>query len=202
MRRQSAFSSHPWPVNVKELLFWLYCPLLSNHHLQLHPTLSLLNMLTITSRVTSIYITITYTLDTMLSQYHPLITWLAMRQNNQQSIWLGDIIGFERIHGPAFCDQQPPVYGRISGISHFVQGFVIVMASMDPQTFKAFDSLIYVAIPRRWFSLSFRPSMIYCLTLKSLPIPQFLHLLDCSHGFYQLGCLKDDIEGARTVPQA
>jgi hypothetical protein len=159
-------------------------------------------MPTITSRVTSIYITIAYTLDTILSKYHPLIPWLAMRQNNQQSIRLGDIIGFERIHGPAFRDQQPPVYGRISGISHFVQGFVIVMASMDPQTFKAFDSLIYVAIPRQWFSLSFRPSMIYRLTLKSLPIPRFLHLLDRSHGVYQLGRLKDDIEGARTVPQA
>ena len=179
MRRQSAFSSHPWPVNVKELLFGFIVPYLQttifnsiplyfpskcqqSHH-ESHP----------------------YTLDTILSKYHPLIPWLAMRQNNQQNIQLGNIIGFERAHGLAFCDQQPPVYGHIFGISHFVQGFVIVMASMDRQTFKAFDSLIYVAIPRRWFSLSFCPSIIYRLSLKSLPIPQFLHLLDHSHRVYQ-----------------
>ena len=154
----------------------------------------------ITSRVTSTYITIAYTLDTILSQCHPLIPWLVMRQNNHQRIRRGDIIGFERVHGPAFCDQQSPIYGHITGISHFVQGFVIVMASMDPQTFKAFNSLIYVAIPRHWISLSFRLSIIYHLSYKSLPIPRFLHLLDRSHGVYQLGRMKEDIEGSRTVP--
>lgn len=156
----------------------------------------------ITSRVTSIYITIAYTLDTILSQCHPLIPWLAMRQNNQQRIRLGDIIGFERVHGPAFCNQPSPVYGHITGISHFVQGFVIVMASVDPQTFKAFNSLVYVAIPRHWISLPFRLSIIYHLSYKSLPIPRFLHLLDRSHGVYQLGRMKEDIEGSRTVPPA
>lgn len=158
-------------------------------------------MPTFTSRITTIYITIAYTLDTILSKYHPLIPWLAMRQNNHQSIRLGDIVGFEQVHGPAFHEQQPPVYGRLSGVSHCVQGFVIVMASMDPQTFKAFNSLIYVAIPRQWISLPFRPSVIYRLAYKSLPIPRFLHLLDRSHGVYQSRRLKEDTEGSRTVTQ-
>jgi len=37
------------------------------------------------------------------------------------------------------------MYGRI-GHFYFVQGFVIVMASVDPQTFKAFGSTIYITI--------------------------------------------------------
>lgn len=157
-------------------------------------------MPTSTAQITSIYITIAFTIDTILSKYHPLIPWLAMRQNNHQSIQLGAIIGFEHIHGPAFHNQQ--IYGRISSISHFVQGFVFVTASMDPQTFKAFGSHIYVAIPRQWFSLPLLSALSYRLTYKSLPQPRFLHLLDRSHGVYRLNHLKKEIEGSRTVQEA
>lgn len=155
-----------------------------------------------TTQIISIYITIAYTLDTILSKYHPLIPWLAMRQNNCQSIRLGTIIGFEHVHGPAFHNQQPPIYGRISSISHFVQGFIIITASMDARTFKAFGSQIYVAIPRQWFSLPLLSAFNYRLTYKSLPQPRFLHLLNQSHGVYQLNRLKEDIEGSRTVQKS
>lgn len=106
-----------------------------------------------TRQVASIYITVAYTLDTVLSKYHPLIPWLAIRQNNHYPIQLGAIIGFEHIHGPSFYDQQQPTYGHISSISHFIQGFVILITSIDPQMFRAFGSQIYVAIPRQWYSL-------------------------------------------------
>lgn len=156
-------------------------------------------MSTSTTRITSIYITIAYTLDTILSKYHPLVPWLAMRQNNHQSIRLGDVIGFEYVYGPSFYNQQQPIYGRISSISHFVQGFIIVMASTNPQTFKAFGSQIYVAIPRQWFSLPLLSAFRYRLTHKSLLQPRFLHLLDQSHGVYQSNRFKENIEGSRTV---
>ena len=176
---------------------------LPSHCLPPHFFTFLVNMPTNSPRITTTIITIAYTLDTILTKYHPLIPWLAMRQNNRQSMRLGDIIGFEQVHGPAFRDQETQVYGHITGISHFVQGFVIVMASLDPQAqvFKAFGSRIYVAIPRQWISLSFRRSVLYRLAYRSLPIPRFLHLLDRSHGVYQLKRLNNDIEGSRTVPQ-
>lgn len=159
-------------------------------------------MLAYTAQTTCIYITIAYTLDTILSKYHPLVPWLAMRQNNHQLIRLGAVIGFEHIHGPAFYNQQQPIYGRISGISHFVQGFIIVTASMDPQSFKAFGSQIFVAIPRKWFSLPLLSAFKYRLTYKSLSQPRFLHLLERSHGVYQLNRLKKVTEGSRTVQKA
>src|ERR1700678_4815708 len=76
----------------------------------------------------SVYFTIAYTIDTILSSYHTLIPWLTMRQNNCTPIWLGDIVGLEHTHGPSFHAQPSPMYGHICRISHFVKGFVIVMA--------------------------------------------------------------------------
>jgi hypothetical protein len=149
--------------------------------------------------MTSTYFTIAFTIDTLLSLYNPLIPWLAVRQNNQTPIRLGDIVGFEHAHGPAFHAQPFPMYGRICGISHFVQGFVIVMASMDPQTFKVFNSTIYIAIPRQWIILPFKSALIYRLSYRSLPTPRFLHLLDPSHGVYQSDRLEEHLEGSRTV---
>jgi hypothetical protein len=122
-----------------------------------------------------------------------------MRQSNQIPIQLGQVIGLEYAHGPAFSAQPLPMYGRICGISHFVQGFVIVMASMDPQTFKVFNSTIYIAIPRQWIILPFKSALIYRLSYRSLPTPRFLHLLDPSHGVYQSNRLEEHLEGSRTV---
>jgi len=152
--------------------------------------------------MTSMYFTIAYTIDTLLSSYNPLITWLAMRQSNQIPIRLGDIVGFEHAHGPAFPAQPVPMYGHICSISYFVQGFIVVMASMDPQTFKAFNSTIYIAIPRQWIMLPFKSALIYRLSYRSLPTPRFFHLLDPSHGVYQSDRLEGYLEGSRTVKRA
>src|ERR1700678_1798407 len=60
------------------------------------------SMPTSASSTISVYFTIAYTIDTILSSYHPLIPWLTMRQNNCTPIWLGDIVGQEHTHGPSF----------------------------------------------------------------------------------------------------
>src|ERR1700678_3470249 len=75
--------------------------------------LSISSMLTSASSTISVYFTIAYTIDTILSSYHPLIPWLAMRQNNCTPIRLGDIVGLEHTHGPSFHAQPSPMYGRI-----------------------------------------------------------------------------------------
>jgi hypothetical protein len=146
-----------------------------------------------------VYLSIANTLDTLLSCHHPLIPWLAMRQSNCSSLRIGQKIGLEYTHGLPFLAQPLPMYGRICAISHFVQGFVIVMASVDPQTFKAFESTIYIAIPRHWITLPLRTAIIYQLSHRSLPKPRFLHLLDPSHEVYRMRCLMDNIRGSRMV---
>ena len=159
-------------------------------------------MSTTICNITSTYLTIAYTIDTLLSAYHPLIPWLAMRQSNRTPLQLGYTIGFEYVHGPPFRDQKFPVFGHISAISHFVQGFVILMVSMDPQAFKTFQSTIYVAIPRSWINLPTLPSLRYRLAYRSLSTPRFHHLLDPTHGVYQSKRLEDRIQGSRTIQEA
>jgi hypothetical protein len=153
------------------------------------------------STSTPTYLSISYTIDTLLSAYHPLIPWLAMRQSNKVPLRLGSTVGFEYVHGPPFCDQKFPVYGHISAISHFVQGFVIVMVSMDPQAFKSFQSTIYVAIPRSWINLPTLSSIRYRLAYRSLSAPRFNHLLDPTHGVYRSERLEDSIPGSRTIQE-
>jgi hypothetical protein len=146
-----------------------------------------------------VYLSIAYTLDMLLSCPHPLIPWLAIRQSNCSSLQIGQKIGLEHTHGLPFSAQPLPIFGRICAVSHLVQGFVIVMASVDPQTFKAFESTIYIAIPRQWISLPLRSAVIYRLAYRSLPKPRFLHLLDPSHGVYRSRCLEENIKGSRMV---
>ncbi len=146
-----------------------------------------------------VYLSIANTLDTILSCHHPLIPWLAMQQSNHSLLQIGQKIGLEYVHGPSFLAQLLPMYGCICAISHFVQEFVIVMASVDPQTFKAYESTIYIAIPCQWISLLLQSAIIYQLAYQSLPRPQFLHLLDPSHGVYCSQCLEENIKGSRMV---
>jgi hypothetical protein len=123
------------------------------------PTLSTANVL--------VYLSIVNTLDTLLSCHHPLIPWLAMQQSNCSLLRIGQQIGLEYTHGTPFLAQPLPMYGCICAISHFVQGFVIVMASVDPQTFKAFKAFkltIYIAIPRQWITLPLHTAIIYQLS--------------------------------------
>src|SRR6202046_5694183 len=47
----------------------------------------------------SVYLSIANTVDTLLSCYHPLIPWLAMRQSDHSPLRLGQTIGLEHIHG-------------------------------------------------------------------------------------------------------
>ncbi|KAF8803409.1 hypothetical protein BYT27DRAFT_7195707 [Phlegmacium glaucopus] len=94
-------------------------------------------------------LSIVFTIDMLLSIYHPFVPWLLV---------------FDHIFGPSF--QEWPVYGCISYISHYVQGFVIVVVAMDQ---KVFPSAIYLAIPRSWISLSPLSSLIYLLSYHSLP---------------------------------
>lgn len=146
-----------------------------------------------------VYLSIANTLDTLLSCHHPLIPWLAMRQSNRSSLRIGQKIGLELTHETPFPAQLLPMYGHICAISHFVQGFVIVMASVDPQTFKAFESTIYIAIPRQWITLPLRSAVIYRLAYRSLPKPRFLHLLNPSHAVYRSRCLEENVKGSRMV---
>lgn len=126
-------------------------------------------------------LTIVYTIDLILSVYHPFIPWLALCQHDQTPIRIGHRLAFQQVYGPTF--QQRPIYGRISHISHYIQGFVIVVVAMDPQSFA---SAIYLAIPRSWITLSPLSSIIYRLSYHSLPTSaRFTHFLDPSHPVYQ-----------------
>jgi len=147
----------------------------------------------------SVYLSIAYTTNTLLSFYHPRTPWLAMRQSNRSLLRIGQQIGLEHVHETSFLTQPLPMYGRICAISYFVQGFVIVMASVDPQTFKAFESTIYITIPCQWISLPLRSAVIYRLAYRSLPRPRFIHLLNPSHGVYHSDCLQENIRGSRMV---
>lgn len=147
----------------------------------------------------SVYISIANTLDTLLSCHHPLIPWLAMRQSNHSPLRIGQTIGMEYTHGPLFADQTLPMYARICGISYFVQGFVIVMASVDPQSVKSFESTIQIAIPRQWISLPFLSAVNYRLFYQSLSQPRFIHLLKPSHAVHRHQCFQVNIAGSRTV---
>jgi hypothetical protein len=176
--------------------------LLPDRHLNFGSLSSFTSMPTSTPVNVSVYLSIAHTIDTILSFYHPLTPWLAMRQSNRSPLRIGQQIGLEHVHGASFLTQPLPMYGRICAISRFVQGFVIVMASVDPQTFKAFKSTIYIAIPRDWIILPLRQSIIYRLSYRSLPRPRFTHLLDPSHGVYRSDRLHNHIEGSRTIKRS
>jgi hypothetical protein len=136
-------------------------------------------------------LTIVYTIDMILSVYQPFIPWLALRQNNSSPLRVGQSLNFEFVHR---SPSQRAVSGRIRGISHFCQGFVIVIVAMDP---KAFASAVYVAIPRSWIVLTPLSSLIYRLSYHSLPVPRFTHFLDPSHTIHQSDCLQNSPEGSR-----
>ncbi|KAF8801290.1 hypothetical protein BYT27DRAFT_7198365, partial [Phlegmacium glaucopus] len=76
-------------------------------------------------------LSIVFTIDMLLSIYHPFVPWLVIQQSDQSTIRIGHRLAFDRIFGPSF--QERPLYGRINYISHYVQGFVIVVVAMDPQ---------------------------------------------------------------------
>ena len=178
-----------------------YRPRLS-YQLILSPTTSSKSIMPASiANVIPIYLTIAYTVDTLLSTFHPFIPWLVMRQSDRTPLRMGYTIGFEHVHGVPFRDQKSPMFGHISAISHFVQGFVIVMVSMDPQSFKTFHSTIYLAIPRSWIILPLLPSIKYRLAYRSLSAPRFLHLLDPTHGVYQSVRLEDRQEGSRMIQE-
>ncbi|KAF8799654.1 hypothetical protein BYT27DRAFT_7181031 [Phlegmacium glaucopus] len=124
-------------------------------------------------------LSIVFTIDMLLSIYHPFVPWLVIQQSDQSTIRVGHRLAFDRILGPSF--QERPLYGRINYISHYVQGFVIVVVAMDPQVF---PSAIYLAIPRSWISLSPLSSLIYLLSYHSLPKPSFTRYLKPSHPLY------------------
>ncbi|KAF8815869.1 hypothetical protein BYT27DRAFT_7188811 [Phlegmacium glaucopus] len=124
-------------------------------------------------------LSIVFTIDMLLSIYHPFVPWLVIQQSHQSTIRVGHRLAFDRILGPSF--QERPLYGRINYISHYVQGFVIVVVAMDPQVF---PSAIYLAIPRSWISLSPLSSLIYLLSYHSLPKPSFTRYLKPSHPLY------------------
>ncbi|KAF8812619.1 hypothetical protein BYT27DRAFT_7182581, partial [Phlegmacium glaucopus] len=124
-------------------------------------------------------LSIVFTIDMLLSIYHPFVPWLVIQQSDQSTIRTGHRLAFDRILGPSF--QERPLYGRINYISHYVQGFVIVVVAMDPQVF---PSAIYLAIPHSWISLSPLSSLIYLLSYHSLPKPSFTWYLKPSHPLY------------------
>ncbi|KAF8800333.1 hypothetical protein BYT27DRAFT_7262979 [Phlegmacium glaucopus] len=63
-------------------------------------------------------LSIVFTIDMLLSIYHPFVPWLAIQQSDQSTIRIGHRLAFDRIYGPSF--QEQPVYGRINYISHYV----------------------------------------------------------------------------------
>ncbi|KAF8810715.1 hypothetical protein BYT27DRAFT_7185679, partial [Phlegmacium glaucopus] len=129
--------------------------------------------------MSSTMLSIIYTIDMLLNIYHLFVPWLVIQQSDQSTIRIGHRLAFDRIYGPSF--QERPVYGRISHISHYVKGFVIVVVAMDPQVF---PSAIYLAIPRSWISLSPLSSLIYLLSYHLLPKPSFTRYLKPSHPLY------------------
>ncbi|KAF8799849.1 hypothetical protein BYT27DRAFT_7200813 [Phlegmacium glaucopus] len=129
--------------------------------------------------MTSTMLSIIYTIDMLLNIYHPFVPWLAIQQSDHSAICISHRPAFDRIYGPSF--QERPVYGRISCISHYVKGFVIIVVAMDPQVFA---SAIYLAIPRSWIALSPLSSLIYLLSYHSLPKPSFTRYLKPSHPLY------------------
>jgi hypothetical protein len=140
-------------------------------------------------------LTIAYTINNFLTIYHPFIPWLAIRQNNRLQLRIGQDIEIELAYGLPFRDQEMHLYGHIHGISHYVQGFVIVIVNMDPQVF---PSAIYIAIPCQWFNLPFLSAISYRISHRTLPIPGFNHLLDPTHMIHQSDVLAEVIEGSRT----
>lgn len=72
-------------------------------------------------------------------------------------------------------------------------------ALIDGQRFRAYESQIYIAIPRGWFLLGLMSGLNYYVMYKSLSQAQFVHLLDGSHNVYQSKHLKECIEGSRTA---
>ncbi|KAF8801920.1 hypothetical protein BYT27DRAFT_7197633 [Phlegmacium glaucopus] len=124
-------------------------------------------------------LSIIFTIDMLLNIYHPFVPWLAIQQSDQSTIRISHRLVFDRIFGPSF--QEWPLYGRINYISHYVQGFVIVVVAMDPQVF---PSAFYLAIPCSWISLSPLSSLIYLLSYHSLPKPSFTRYMKPSHPLY------------------
>jgi len=139
-----------------------------------------------------IILSIVYTIDIFLTIYHPFIPWLVLRQSNTTPIHIGQQVVLNRIYGDA---TQALLTGRIREISHYVQGFVIVIVTMDPQSF---GSAIYLAIPRPWFALGPISSIRYRLSYYSLPAPQYTHFLDPSHYIYHNSQLRESPTGSRT----
>ncbi|KAF8799235.1 hypothetical protein BYT27DRAFT_7202402 [Phlegmacium glaucopus] len=125
--------------------------------------------------MSSTMLSIIYTIDMLLNIYHPFVPWLVIQQSDQSNIHIGHRLAFDRIYGPSF--QERPVYGRISYISHYVKGFVIVVVTF-------FASAIYLAIPRSWITLSPLSSLIYLLSYHSLPKPSFTRYPKPSHPLY------------------
>ena len=123
-------------------------------------------------------LSIVYTIDTLLTIYLPNVPWLAMRQNNHQSICVGQNIEIEQVYGPAFPKQKQHTYGHIQEVSHYVKGFIVFIVKMDP---KAFSSAIYLAVPRSWVRLGPISSIVYRLWYRSLPEPKFVHFMDPTH---------------------
>ncbi|KAF8805369.1 hypothetical protein BYT27DRAFT_7193107 [Phlegmacium glaucopus] len=124
-------------------------------------------------------LSIVFTINMLLSIYHPFIPWLVIQQSDQSTIRIGHRLAFDRILGPSF--QERPLYGHINYISHYVKGFVIIVVAKDPQVF---PSAIYLAIPRSWIALSPLSSIIYLLSYHSLPKPSFTWYMKPSHPLY------------------
>ncbi|KAF8808697.1 hypothetical protein BYT27DRAFT_7188664 [Phlegmacium glaucopus] len=103
-------------------------------------------------------LSIVFTIDMLLSIYHPFVPWLVIQQSDQSTIRIGHQLAFDHIFG-----------------------LVIIVVAMDPQVF---PSAIYLAIPRSWISLSPLSSLIYLLSYNSLPKPSFTRYLKPSHPLY------------------
>jgi hypothetical protein len=76
---------------------------------------SSISMSTSPPSTASVYLSIAYTLDMLLSCHHPLIPWLAMRQSDRSPLHLGQKIGLEDVHGVSFPTQPLLLGDALSG---------------------------------------------------------------------------------------
>ena len=146
----------------------------------------------VTWAMSTTHLAIIYTIDELLTIYHPLVPWLVLWQSDHTQLWIGQHITVENVYGPTFAER--PIYGCIWEVSHFMKGFVIVIVAMDPPSFR---SAIYLAIPHSWFALGPLLSLTYRLSFCSLSPPRFIHYLDPSHVVYVTDCLWESPEGSR-----
>ncbi|KAF8817353.1 hypothetical protein BYT27DRAFT_7247575 [Phlegmacium glaucopus] len=137
-------------------------------------------------------LSIVFTIDMLLSIYHPFVPWLVIQQSNQSTIRISHRLAFDRILGPSF--QERPLYGRINYISHYVQGFVIVCPPSP-----ILPPVTQLRPPP--FSFAHRHSTLpYLATITNIGSDELLVTSDVSVGLSQPGQKSSFLRDNKQIP--